>query len=65
MATKLTRLTHKIATQLQVMAESCTVCGSRTRRLVRELLDTLSYVPCYYLRSYMSVCALFQVMLPS
>jgi len=44
MATKLTRLTHKIATQLHVVAESYTICSSRSRRQVRELLDTLSYI---------------------
>jgi hypothetical protein len=40
MAVKLTRLTHKIATQLHLVAESCTICNSRSRRPVRELLDT-------------------------
>jgi len=42
MATKLTRLTHKIALQLRLVAESCTVCSSRSRRPVRKLLDTPS-----------------------
>jgi hypothetical protein len=41
---KLTRLTHKIATQLHLVAESCTICSSRSRRPVRKLLDTPSYV---------------------
>jgi hypothetical protein len=41
---KLTRLTHKIAIKLHLVAESCTICNSRTRRPVRKLLDTLSYV---------------------
>jgi hypothetical protein len=43
MAAKLTRLTHKIAIQLHVVAESCTICSSRSRRRVRKLLDTPSY----------------------
>jgi hypothetical protein len=40
---KLTRLTHKIAVQLHLVAESSTICGSRSRRPVRKLLDTPSY----------------------
>jgi hypothetical protein len=44
MATKLTRLTHKLAIQLHLMAESYTVCSSRSRRSVRKLLDTSSYI---------------------
>jgi hypothetical protein len=43
MAAKLTRLTHKIAIQLNLVAESCTICSSRSRRPVRKLLDTPSY----------------------
>jgi hypothetical protein len=43
MAAKLTRLTHKIAIQLHLMAESCTTCSSRSRRPVRKLLDTPSH----------------------
>jgi len=39
MAAKLTRLTHKIAVQLQLLAESCYHCSSRFRRPVRKLLD--------------------------
>jgi len=42
MAAKLTILTHKIATQLHLMAESCTTCSSRSTRPVRKLLDTPS-----------------------
>jgi hypothetical protein len=42
MAAKLTRLTHKIAAQLHVVAESCTIYSSRSRRPVRKLLDTTS-----------------------
>jgi hypothetical protein len=39
MAGKLTRLTHKIAIHLHLVAESCTICSSRSRRPVRKLLD--------------------------
>jgi hypothetical protein len=44
MAAKLTKLTHKIAIQLHLVAESCTIRSSRSRRPVRKLLDTPSYV---------------------
>jgi hypothetical protein len=44
MAAKLTRLTHKMAIQLHVVAESYTICSSRSRWSIRKLLDTLSYV---------------------
>jgi hypothetical protein len=43
MAAKLTRLAHKIAIQLYLVAESCTIWSSRARRPVRKLLDKLSY----------------------
>jgi len=43
MATKLTRLTHKIAIQLHLVADSRTVCSCRSRWPVRKLLDTPSY----------------------
>jgi hypothetical protein len=43
MAAKLTTLTHKIAIKLHLVAESCTICSSRSRRPVRTLLDTPSY----------------------
>jgi hypothetical protein len=43
MAAKLTRLTHNIAIQLHLVAESCTICSSRSRRLVRKILDIPSY----------------------
>jgi hypothetical protein len=39
---KLTRLTHKVAIQLHLMAKSCTICSPRSRRPVRKLLDTPS-----------------------
>jgi hypothetical protein len=42
MAKKLTRLTQKIAIQLNLVAESCSTCSSRSRRPVRKLLDTPS-----------------------
>jgi hypothetical protein len=44
MAAKLTRLTHKIAIQPHLVAESCTICSSRSRRPVLKLLDTPSYI---------------------
>jgi len=43
MAAKLTIPTHKIAIQLHLVAENCTICSSRSRRPVRKLLDTPSY----------------------
>jgi hypothetical protein len=42
MAAKLTRLTHKIATQLRLMAERYIICSSRFRQPVRKFLDTPS-----------------------
>jgi hypothetical protein len=47
MAAKLTRLTHKIAIQLHLVAESFTIFSSRSRRPVRKLLDTPSYYSVY------------------
>jgi hypothetical protein len=41
---KLPKLTHKIAIQLRVVAESCTICNSRSKWRVRKLLDTPSYI---------------------
>jgi len=43
MATKLPILTHKIAIQLHLVAESSTFCSSRSWRPVRILLVTPSY----------------------
>jgi hypothetical protein len=43
MATKLTRLTHKMAIQLHLVAESYTICSSRSRCQVLKLVDTPSY----------------------
>jgi len=44
MTAKLTRLTHKVALQLHLVAKSCTICSSRSRQPVRKLLVTPSYV---------------------
>jgi len=44
MATKLTRLTHKIQIQPHLVAKSCNICSSRSRRPVRNLLDKPSYI---------------------
>jgi hypothetical protein len=43
-AAKLARLTHKIAIQLHLLAQSCTISSSRSRRPVRKLLDIPSYL---------------------
>jgi len=43
MAAKFTRLTHKMAIQLNLVAEMCIICSSRSRRPVRKLLDKPSY----------------------
>jgi hypothetical protein len=45
-AVKLTRMTHSIAIQLHLMAESFTICSSRSRWPVRKLLDIPSYGAC-------------------
>jgi hypothetical protein len=42
MAVKLTKLAHTMAKQLHLVADSCTICNSRSRRPVRKLLDTPS-----------------------
>jgi hypothetical protein len=55
MATKLTRLTHKISIKLHLMAESCTICSSRSRRPDRKLLDTPSRAR-VTVRVYVSMC---------
>jgi hypothetical protein len=44
MAAKLTRLIHKIEIQVRLVVESCIICSSRSRRPVRKLLDTSSYL---------------------
>jgi hypothetical protein len=43
MAAKLTRLTHKIAIKLYLVAQRCTICSSRSQRPVRNILDTSWY----------------------
>jgi len=43
MASKLTRLTHERAIQMHLVAKSCTICSSRSRRQVRKCLDTPLY----------------------
>jgi len=43
MVAKLTRLTHKIAIQLHVVAESCTICSFHSRQPVQKLLKTPLY----------------------
>jgi len=43
MAPKFSRLTHKIAIKLRLVAERCIIWSCRSRRPVRKLLDTLSY----------------------
>jgi hypothetical protein len=43
MAANLTWLNTEIYTQMHVVAESCTVCSSSSRRPVRKLLDTPTY----------------------
>jgi len=40
MEARLVRLTHRIAIQLHLVAESYTICSPRSRRSVRKLLDT-------------------------
>jgi len=44
MAAKLTRMTHRIVTQLHLVAESYTICSSSPMRPFRKLLDITSYV---------------------
>jgi len=44
-AGRLTRLTHKIAIQLHLLAENCIIFSSRSRRPVRKFMDTPSYKP--------------------
>jgi hypothetical protein len=49
MMAKLTRLTHKIAIQLHLVAESYTICSSRSRLPVRNLLEAPSYTSVKFL----------------
>jgi hypothetical protein len=53
MEVKLTRLAHKIAIQMHLVAERCNICSSRSRRPVPKLLDTLSYI---YMLFTFTVC---------
>jgi hypothetical protein len=48
MVANLTILTHKIEIQLHLVAESCSIYSSRSRRSVQKLLDTLSYVYAFH-----------------
>jgi len=41
--TELTRMTQKIVIQLHLVAESCTICSSCSRRPVPKFLDTPLY----------------------
>jgi hypothetical protein len=60
MEAKLIRLTHKIAIQVHLVAESCTICSSRSRRPVRKLFNTPSYVyVCVCLSSYLCLWSSF------
>jgi len=43
MAAKRSTLTHKIAIQLHLVVQRCTICTSRSIRPVPKLLDTPSY----------------------
>jgi hypothetical protein len=54
-AAKLTRLTYKITTQLHLVAESFTICSSRSRRPVRKLLDTPTYTEKRVVESWCNV----------
>jgi len=55
MAAKLTRLTHKLAIKLHLVADSCTI--SHSRRPVRKLSDTPLH------SSIWIICLLFHVIL--
>jgi hypothetical protein len=55
MAAKVTRLTRRIAIQLHLVAESYTICGSRSRRPFRKLLDTPSYCNTVHLPTSLEV----------
>jgi len=68
MAAKLTSLTHRIAIQLHLVAQSSPICSSRSRRPVRKLLDTPSYIDsgvfkyiCKHYTFYCEVCVSFAI----
>jgi len=56
MAAKLTRLSHKVAIQLHLVAESCTICSTCPMWPVWELSDTplwsfqRFFVPHFYIK---------------
>jgi len=52
MAAELTILTQKIVIQLHLVAQSCTICISRSRRPVRKLLDIHPHI--YLAHSWLS-----------
>jgi hypothetical protein len=56
MAAELTRLTLSIAIHLHVVAESYTICSSRSRRPVRKLLDTPSFFRASYAINHRYEC---------
>jgi hypothetical protein len=47
--TKLTRLIHKIAVHLHLVAENCTIYSSHSRQPVQKLLDIPSYFKLIFL----------------
>jgi hypothetical protein len=61
MAANFARLNHKIELQLHLGAESRTICSSLSRRPVRKLLDTPSYLCHVYYYSSASDCFLLKV----
>jgi hypothetical protein len=61
MAAKLIRLTHKIAIQLHLMAESCTIWSSRSRRPVRKLLNIPSYIALYRQQPLLTVIRVLHI----
>jgi len=48
MVAKLTRLTHKVAMQLHLVVESCSICSSHSRQSVWKLMGTPSYKAPHY-----------------
>jgi hypothetical protein len=52
MATKRTRLTQKLAIQLHIVVETCTICSLRSRPPVRKLLNTPSYVNTIFIQDF-------------
>jgi hypothetical protein len=70
MAAKLTRLTHKKALQLHLMAENRTTCSSCARRPVHKLLVTTARTracvrACVHTKSLYFSCALFSYFIGS